>query len=110
MRIKQVTTEMVLRLPAWAQEHINNINRLRFRAEQHLKKYLDDQTPSKVFISEDLSEHKSYIQNDQVTFELSTGNQIQVRHEGNSIRIMGIGFGELEIKPHVSNVVSITHK
>jgi hypothetical protein len=112
MKQKQVTTEMVLKLPQWAQEFINHINRLRFEAEQRLKKSLDGQTPSNVFVWEPwvkAGKDKVFIQSDQVAFKLSTGNVIQVRAEGDHVTVMGIGFGELTIKPHVSNVVTIKH-
>jgi hypothetical protein len=44
-----------------------------------------------------------------VTFELENGSQIQVRAEKDSIRVMGVGFGMLTIKPHSGNVVTIKY-
>jgi hypothetical protein len=111
MKQEQTITEKVLKLPVWAQEHIQLINKLRLQAEDKLKCFLDGQSPTNVYVWESGSEEERfrYIQSDQVVFELENGNQIQVRNEGDSVRIMGIGFGELTIKPHVSNVVGIRH-
>jgi hypothetical protein len=103
---------MVSRLPVWVKDHVNRANRLRFDAEERLKRHLDTQSPTSVYVWElgSNEERKYYIQSDQVTFELKNGNKIQIRNEVDSVRIMGIGFGELSIKPHVSNVVGIKYE
>lgn len=40
---------MVLKLPQWAQKHIQHINGLRLRAELELTSFLSTQTRSKVY-------------------------------------------------------------
>lgn len=107
MKSKQVTTEMVLKLPAWVQNHIQRINGLRFEAEQRLKKYLDDQTPSKVSVRYPLSSERKFIQEDFIFFELDNGQKIRVAPCGGHIEVIGVGLGALEIIPAASNAVSI---
>jgi hypothetical protein len=107
MKQKQVSAEMVLKLPAWAQKHIQLINGLRFNAEQRLKEYLDGQTPSKVSLWAPLNDERKYIQDDRVYFELDNGRKICVNLSGDRIEVTGYGCGPLEITPHVSNQISV---
>jgi hypothetical protein len=107
MKPKQVTTEMVLKLPAWAQKHIQLINGLRFQAEQLLKRFLDFQTPSKIYIWEPSVDSKKFIQDDRVYFEFKDGRRICVALKGDCVELTGYSFGNLEITPHVANQISV---
>lgn len=98
---------MVLKLPRWAQEHIQHINRLRFQAEQKLKEYRDSLTPSPVYVREPLTENKHFLQTDSVTFEVDGGTLEACVDDGN-LTVRGSGIrSSLAVRPHVSNVVSI---
>ena len=46
---KQVTGQMLLKLPAWAQEHIKELERERDIAIRALNDYVDNQTESAIF-------------------------------------------------------------
>lgn len=112
------TTPDTTRLPKWAQEHIQSLQRQRDEAVTALRGYLDNQTVSSLYTDTALclgdqpggrgvSFVKHWIQADRVTFQLTDG-EIQVRAvDGfDRIEIYALQSG-LCIVPKVTNVVSI---
>lgn len=108
-KVIRATTELVLKLPQWAQAHIQHINGLRLQAETLLKRFLDEQTPSKVYTWEPgrEDETKRYVQDDRVYFELKDGRRICVALKDDCVELTGYSFGNLQITPHVSNQISV---
>lgn len=49
---KEVTGQMIVKLPKWAQEHIKTLGRERDVANRALNEYVDGQTESPIFYDE----------------------------------------------------------
>ena len=73
MSLEKPTPEQIAKLPKWAQEHIENLDRRAVIAERTLKEYYDNQTPSEFFIEDyDSSASKmvkKYIQTHKIAVE-----------------------------------------
>ena len=52
MSLEKPTPEQIAKLPKWAQEHIENLDRRAVIAERNLIEWKDTQTPSEFVISE----------------------------------------------------------
>lgn len=99
--------EAVKLLPKWAQRMFALCVSERDLAVRKLKNFLDSLSPSKVYTWELLEDRKHFIQDNQIYFELDNGRKISVRNNGDRIELMGVGWGALEITPHVSNVITV---
>ena len=53
------TPEQIAKLPKWAQEHIENLQRQGAAATKALNRYLDNQTPSPIYIADHVSDQPS---------------------------------------------------
>jgi hypothetical protein len=58
----------IAKLPKWAQEHIENLQRERDGAIRALKKWTDSQTPSPIFVDE-YANGKRYVQSTKLSVE-----------------------------------------
>ena len=95
-----MTTEMVAKLPKWAQAHIQTLSRERDLAIRALNKWVDEQTESSVFIDEleSLGEQRTetrnspsfkrrYIQTRRMRFECEgVGLDVYLQDDGISLQ------------------------
>jgi hypothetical protein len=102
----------VTKLPKWAQEHIQTIERQRDHATATLKKFLDSQTPSSFFVEEFVQSGtiKHYIQTNKITVKLDNDKEIYINKEQDGSFYLASGWGGLQIEPSASNAIRIKVK
>lgn len=96
----------ISKLPKWAQEHIKTLERQKATAENELKTFLDDQTPSKIWVRSHRSGLNHYVQEDQVYMEVD-GKEFIVRANKNHLMVMGRSLCSILVRPASGNVVEI---
>jgi len=101
---KLTLDERVSKLPVWAQDHINDLERDVRNTRRRLDRFLDTQTPTKVWVEDYVAGVKSYVPDDRVvishqgvTLEVNArgdeGIRLQWRPQGTH------GLGELSFVP-----------
>lgn len=108
--------EQIAKLPKWARDHIQRIERERDGAVCERKRTLDSQTSSPIYYGGFMDSGKKFIQTDEVTFTIGQQvygehqwpKEIRARIQNGRLRLMGAGVcGTLEIIPNCSNVIEI---
>lgn len=123
------TAEQLSKLPKWAQEHIQNVERQRVVAVRALDEYVDSQTPSS-FYTEDLecttdggpTMRRRYIHGHQISIDHAGVHlDIHLARKDDGQREFGIelqygategslGFSPIAIVPHSVNAIQLVHK
>ena len=84
-----ITYEEIQKLPKWAQGKINNLVRERDEAVSELARFLDSQTPSKIYSDEMLT---AGLNNDgkELSFarRYMQGHQLPIEHDGVKLDIL----------------------
>lgn len=106
--------ERIQKLPVWARDLIASLERQRDCAEKKLADFRDDKTPSSIYTEEyengpgGLTSVKTYIQNDQIYFNIDGKTVVCVRVCPGYLRVRTQGLrSSISIQPEVSNVVRI---
>jgi hypothetical protein len=99
------------KLPKWAYEYIQNLERECCAAVDTLKKFHDSQTPSDFFIDTwtTLKGEKHYIQTDKITVKMGD-KEIYINKKQDGSFYLASGFGGLQIEPSASNAIRIKVK
>jgi hypothetical protein len=102
----------ITKLPKWAQEHIQTIERQRDFAIKTLDDFINTQTPSDFFVDEFSQKGtiKHYIQTRKITVKLDNGKEIYINKEQDGSFYLASGWGGLQIEPSASNAIRIKVK
>lgn len=104
-----MTAEQLTKLPKWAQEAITSLQRQRDNAQAELKRLLDSQTKSFIYVhSRTLNlDDRSYIQDDSVNFVIE-GGEIEVFLDDGELKLMARGLNtQIAVIPSVTNVIRV---
>jgi hypothetical protein len=104
------------KLPKWAQDYIQKVERQRDAAVDALNNFVNEQTPTNVYIEENPCTGEGttgpickirYLQVHAVTFKLGK-EEITVRHKFDSPGLqISAGWSRLCIRPEASNCIEI---
>lgn len=106
--------ERIQKLPVWARDLITSLERERDSAQKRLSEFRDNTTPSGVYIKEyDVRSGspdyvKTFIQDDQVHFDIDSKTTVCVRLCKGYLRVSTLGLkSRISVEPEASNVVRI---
>lgn len=124
----QITSDLIAKLPKWAQSYIEELQRQRDAAVKALDNIVDTQTPSRIFF-EDLvcvvkgapRNYKTYIQSPrgEITFDLDVlqkdqvfaprENQVTVRidREDPTQLLISAAWNQISMYPMASNQIAL---
>lgn len=119
----QITPDLIAKLPKWAQAHIAEIQGQRDTAVDALKRYVDNQTPSRIFVTDLVCTKKGgpdfnkiYIQapREEVTFDLDETpsireNQVTIRidRENRTQLLISASWNQISMFPLASNMIAL---
>jgi hypothetical protein len=110
----------ITKLPKWAQEHIKGIARQRDAAVRALNEYVDNQTPSPIFVDDYVctgegrgsSSKRRYVQGNNLTIE-HQGVRLYITLRDRQIDLQwgnGVGIGEVALIPSSFQIARLVSK